>query len=133
MRRRRLFVYGSLREVSRRAALLSRRGQVIRVTPANLPGFRMLVSPLGDWPLLHRSPKSIVAGELLEGLTAADWRRLGRYEGSEYRLASVRVKIASGEWRSAYAYFPRRAKAGGRSWDFDHWRLRCYPEALAGR
>ncbi|MSO71192.1 MAG: gamma-glutamylcyclotransferase [Alphaproteobacteria bacterium] len=92
MRPRRLFVYGTLRDVKLREALLGRSAARVRIRPARLMGFRILRSPRGDWPVLRRSPKSRVIGECLEPLVAAQLRRLGRYEGVEYRLTVVRVR-----------------------------------------
>jgi len=62
---------------------------------------------------------------MLEPLLGADLRRLGRYEGIDYRLTVVRVRGAGSRWINAFAYLPRHAhKAGGRGWDFDLWRAR---------
>ena len=119
MRIRRLFVYGTLRDPELRARLLGKNAARLRVTPAELPGMRLLRSPRGDWPVLGRKRFGRVEGLLLERFSAQDLRRLGRYEENEYRLYRLRV-ITQRERRVwAFAYLPRRRPRAGSSWNFE--------------
>jgi gamma-glutamylcyclotransferase (GGCT)/AIG2-like uncharacterized protein YtfP len=124
MRPRRLFVYGTLRDAEILARLLGRRAARLLRMPAALRGFRLLHSRREDAPVLGRSARSIAFGEVLSPIVAGDLRRLGRYEGNEYRLAVVRVIGTGGRRISALAYLPRHTYSSGRGWDFLRWTAR---------
>ena len=87
-----LFVYGSLRDPCVRARLLGARSE-IEARPATLPGHRRIMVPDFDYPFVVPSrPGDAVDGDLLAGLTPADYATLDRYEDVDDGLY-VRVAV----------------------------------------
>jgi gamma-glutamylcyclotransferase (GGCT)/AIG2-like uncharacterized protein YtfP len=106
---RRLFSYGTLQFAAVMAALVRRSP---RRRPAVLPRHRVGLLAGRPWPGIAPAPAEATAGILYENLTLAELRRLDRYEGSDYRRATVRVQTLAGRCRS-WVYLPRRPLTWG--------------------
>jgi len=94
-----LFIYGSLRDPAVRARLLGRRTD-LTTGPAILHGHVRQRVPDFDYPfVLPAAPAAQVEGELLLGLSEADYALLDVYEDVEdglYRRAVVTVETPRG-------------------------------------
>jgi len=96
-----LFVYGSLIDDARVAALT---GERFRRAPGLLRGYRKLPSPLG-YPYIVVHPGGVVDGAVLHGVTPAALQAFDRYEeeGRLYRRVEVEVEI-DGHRERAFTY-----------------------------
>lgn len=75
-----LFVYGTLTDPSIRARVLGPNPH-ITVRPARLAGFRRVVVPGFEYPVIAAgAPGDRVEGQLLDGLTPEDYAILDGYE-----------------------------------------------------
>jgi gamma-glutamylcyclotransferase (GGCT)/AIG2-like uncharacterized protein YtfP len=94
-----LFIYGSLRDPGVRARLLGHRDG-LSTRPAVLRGYvRMLVPGFGYPFVVPAESAAQVEGDLLIGLTSADYAVLDEYEDVEdglYQRAVVVVETPSG-------------------------------------
>jgi gamma-glutamylcyclotransferase (GGCT)/AIG2-like uncharacterized protein YtfP len=101
-----LFIYGSLREPGVRARLLGDRAELV-ARPATLHGYRRLLVPDFDYPfVVPGATEDRVDGELLLGLTDADYAILDRYEDVDdglYARDGVTVQTPGGPV-GAWAY-----------------------------
>ena len=97
-----LFVYGTLMvpEVVRRLL-----GHELHMRPARLGGFSRFRVKEAVYPgIIVGAADDFVDGQLLSGMTQADWETLDRYEGNEYARRSVQVLGVDGEELLADAY-----------------------------
>ena len=93
-----LFVFGTLLDPVTRGRVLGRPLRVSETVPALLEGCERVQGRGRHYPVLIRDPGGIVDGLLLIKLSARERARLKTYEGSEYRLARVRVRaLCNGE------------------------------------
>ena len=101
-----LFVYGSLRDPRVRARLLGKRADLTTI-PAILRGYARQTVPGFDYPFIApATPDDDVEGEIILGLTEADYPILDRYEDVEdglYARTAVALETASGR-KVAWAY-----------------------------
>ena len=101
---RRLFCYGTLQSPAVMTAIV---GRSPRRRAAVLPGHQVARLAGRPWLGITISPAGTVSGTLYHDLTPAELRRLDRYEGTDYRRATVRVRMAAGRY-STWVYLPRR-------------------------
>ena len=96
-----LFVYGTLTDPQRVAALTGKRFAQVEAT---LSGFERVNSPLG-YPFILSSSEGHVAGALLLNIDAVSLVQLDAYEdeGGLYRRQAVTVQVA-GQEVSAMTY-----------------------------
>ena len=89
-----LFVYGTLLDPSVRARVLGVK-QEVTARPARLAGYRRLVIPGFEYPVIAAGePSDSVEGQLLDGLSHADYAVLDEYEDvAEGLYARVRVTV----------------------------------------
>jgi gamma-glutamylcyclotransferase (GGCT)/AIG2-like uncharacterized protein YtfP len=97
-----LFIYGSLRDPQVRARLLGDRDGLV-TRPATLHGYSRLMVPDFDHPFVvpgtPGTPEDRVDGDLLLGLTDADYAVLDQYEDVDdglYARAAVTVQTPDG-------------------------------------
>lgn len=113
-----LFVFGTLLDSRIRSRVLGRPERPREATPALLSGCERVWARGRRYPVLIRDPDSAVDGLLMTRLSARDRARLGVYEGTEYRLARVRVRaLGTGSkdvW--ARAFLARGLGATRRPW-----------------
>jgi len=118
----RLFFYGTLMDDEVRWLVV---GATVAVVAASAIGFRRVFVAGRDYPMLRRRAGRRVEGVLTGPLDGEAIRRLGVYEGREYRLRPILVKSGAERRLAAWAFFcPSGVAAESREWRFDHWRLR---------
>jgi gamma-glutamylcyclotransferase (GGCT)/AIG2-like uncharacterized protein YtfP len=103
-----LFVYGSLRDSDVRARVLGARSALVTIVPATLHGHARITAPGFAYPFLVPTDEeaSRVDGELLLGLTDADYVVLDAYEDTDdglYVRAEVTAETEDGGV-TAYTY-----------------------------
>jgi len=109
-----LFVYGTLADPAVRANVLGDRPNV-SARPAALVGYRRLRVPDFEYPLIGTGgPEDRVDGQLLGGLTVADYAILDQYEDvSDGLYARVRVTVTLEDGHGdAWAYVQGPALKG---------------------
>lgn len=87
-----LFVFGTLLDPITRGRVLGRPLRSADTVPALLYGCERVYARGHRYPVLVRDPNGVVDGLLILRLSARERARLGVYEGSQYRLARVRVR-----------------------------------------
>ena len=130
--RRLFFFYGVLMDADVLAVVIGRRPPTPR--PATLSGFRRVYRAGATYPILIRgAAKTDVDGQLVEGLSASDIRRLRAFEGPEYRLEKLTVQEPTGQGVMATVFLPRRGvSASTAAWSFPEWVRRHRLEYLHG-
>ncbi|MBW8271269.1 gamma-glutamylcyclotransferase family protein [Caldovatus aquaticus] len=113
----RLFLYGTLLDPRRLAALSGEARLARRAVPALLPGHRRVRLRGTPYPTLLPDPEAAVRGLLLPRVGAAALRRLAAYEGPPYRLAPVRVLTPRGPCRARAWLAPRWRADAARGWE----------------
>ena len=88
----RFFFYGTLLDPDVTAIVLGRRLPPQAFVPARLAGFVRRRAAGKGYPILVPR-RGTVRGRVVGGLTAADAGRLSAYEGPNYRLASLPVRL----------------------------------------
>jgi gamma-glutamylcyclotransferase (GGCT)/AIG2-like uncharacterized protein YtfP len=123
-----LFVYGSLLFPDVLQVLIDRDPER---EPAAVDGWRVVALPDVVYPTLIRDGDGFAAGDLLIGLTPAEWQTLDTFEASGYDLAPVRTR----DGQAAYTYAEPAADTNGRQpWDAQHFgtaHLTAYVERCA--
>lgn len=118
-----LFVFGSLRDSEVREVVLGRDAADIHALSAWLPGFRAVRLPDESYPVLMTAPGSSVVGELLSGLSAADFERIAFFENQEYRFEHCTVLLKDGARREALVCAEDQVEPGAREpWELESWR-----------
>jgi hypothetical protein len=121
----RFFFYGTLLDRDVAALVLGRRLPPQAFTPASLPGHSRWTVQGGSYPIAIPDLKGEVPGCIVGGLSARDVARLGAFEGSGYRVASLKVRTASGLTRvSVYEPIVQKLKPSDRPWDLTQWQRR---------
>ena len=90
----RFFFYGALLDRDVTALVLGRRLPPQAFAPAMLPGYSRWRVQGGSYPISIPDRKGEVAGAIVGGLSARDVARLAAFEGSGYRVASLKVRAA---------------------------------------
>lgn len=120
-----LFIFGTLMDEDVLSAVLGHVMPPRNREPAIARGWRRPVISGRTYPMLSPHPGGRVEGVLLRGLDERDRDRLDYYEGPEYRLGLVEVRLADGAKCSALAYLCLDNVAAERTeWRLDTWRLR---------
>lgn len=120
------FFYGTLMDPDVLAAAIGRRVRPARARPATLSGWRRVGLKGTPYPVVvPGAATDRVEGLLVTGLTAADVRRLERYEGAAYGIETVSVNASGGETMSANVFVPKKGVAAtDAAWDLETWRRR---------
>lgn len=119
-----LFLFGTLRDPELFAVVFGRRQETLVCRRAHLPGHAAMRVEGGDFPVLVARPACRQTGLLVEGLHPAEVARAVFYESSGYRLAPVRLRLASGT-ATARAFLPTgRLPASGARWHLAAWQRR---------
>ena len=118
----RYFFYGSLADPDVLGLVLGRPRP--RLAPASLAGWRRWRVAGACYPLIVPAPGETVAGAVAD-VSPAEARRLARYEGDDYILRALSVRLASGAPSTALVFLPRPDLAhAGEPWDPELWRRR---------
>jgi len=121
----RFFFYGTLLDRDVTALVLGRRLPPQAFAPAMLPGYSRWRVQGGSYPISIPDRKGEVAGAIVGGLSARDVARLAAFEGSGYRVASLKVRAASGLTRvSVFEPLVQKLKPTNRPWDLVLWQRR---------
>lgn len=121
----RFFFYGTLLDRDVAALVLGRRLPPRAFTPASLPGHSRWRVQGGSYPIAIPDRKGEVPGCIVGGLSADDVARLTAFEGSGYRVASLKVRTAGGLTRvSVYEPIVQKLKPSNRRWDLTQWQRR---------
>jgi gamma-glutamylcyclotransferase (GGCT)/AIG2-like uncharacterized protein YtfP len=107
--RARLFLYGTLLDPARFAAVAGSAAPLRAGRPAVLRGMRRVALRGAPWPTLVADTRGAVAGRVVQ-VGPAMLRRLSRYEGPPYRLCPV-VPRAGGRAVPAFAWIAPRGRA----------------------
>lgn len=113
----RLFLYGTLLDPRRLAAMSGEARLARRAVPALLPGHRRVRLRGTPYPTLLPDRDAAVRGLLLPHLGPRALRRLAAYEGPPYRLAPVRVLTPRGPCRALAWLAPRWRADAAHGWD----------------
>ncbi len=120
----RYFFYGTLMDRLVLAAVIGR----LPPKPgraAILDGYLRVFRQGRSYPVLVPAAEESVAGLLVEGLGEGDARRLDAFEGSDYLLREMPVRLARGRHVPALMFMPRPwVPASPRTWSPEDWRRR---------
>jgi len=105
----RLFLYGTLLDPARFAAVAGSAAPLRAGRAALLRGMRRVVLRGTPWPTLVADRRGAVTGRVV-GVGPRMLRRLSAYEGCPYRLCRVGVRVA-GRLRPALAWIAPRGRA----------------------
>lgn len=127
-----MFFFGTLMDGDVRDAVLGHPIPTDALEPAWLSGWKRVAIPGRTYPMLIPHPTGKVEGCLVQGLGEMDRRRLDHYEGPEYRLGRVMVRLPrSGQMAEAATYLcPAGMTPGREEWRLDSWRMRHKRAAL---
>ena len=89
----RFFFYGTLLDPDVTAIVLGRRLPPSAFVPATLSGFVRRRAAGKGYPILVERRGGTVPGMVVGGLTRADAARLSAYEGPNYRVSSLPVRL----------------------------------------
>jgi hypothetical protein len=127
------FFYGTLRDADVLCAVIGRSIDRLTVEPADLSGFRCVFRRGASYPVLRVAAGAMTPGDLVSGLTARELRRLVAYEGRDYRLARLAVRLRDGRVRPALVFMPKDSSLASRTpWSFAAWQKRDKGAFLAG-
>jgi hypothetical protein len=121
----RFFFYGTLLDRDVTALVLGRRLPPAAFAPAALPGHARRRVKGASYPIAVRDPRSEVVGAIVDGLSARDVARLAAFEGSRYRIALLKVRIAGMlSTVSVFAPLEERFQPTSGSWELASWQRR---------
>ena len=129
----RFFFYGTLLDGDVRRLVLGERAPTL-VEPARLDGWRRMTLEGVDYPVIVPAVGGVVEGAVARGLDATGHARLVRYEGPDYVLAEVEVRLDAGSRGLAVNVFvprPGFRVIGRPGWDLVRWQRRVKPRFLA--
>ena len=129
----RFFFYGTLLDRDVAALVLGRRLPPTTFVPAVLPGYSRWRVQGGSYPISVPDRKGEVPGAIVGGLRARDVARLAAFEGSGYRIATLKVKV--GEATTSVSVFEpivSKLKPTKKPWDLALWQRRD-KRAFVGR
>ena len=113
-----LFFYGTLCHAPLLAAVL---GRAAEVEPASLPGYAVMWSADGPWPMIRAAAGGSAEGVLLRGASAEDVARLDFYEGG-FGYVTRDLPLAQGLSKaSARVYLPPEGASVAGPWDLAEW------------
>jgi gamma-glutamylcyclotransferase (GGCT)/AIG2-like uncharacterized protein YtfP len=122
-RPRRYFFYGTLMDRRVLEAVIGRPPP--RAARASLDGHRRMLRQGASYPVLVAVAGGAVHGVLVAGLGEGDARRLEAFEGSDYVLREMPVRLAHGRCVPALVFMPAPfLAAAAEPWLPDEWRRR---------
>jgi gamma-glutamylcyclotransferase (GGCT)/AIG2-like uncharacterized protein YtfP len=121
----RYFFYGTLMDRMVLALVLGHTPPPAAAKPASLDGYRRVFRSGASYPVLVPAPGEVVAGIVVEGLGQGDRRRLEAFEGRDYVLREMAVRVGRGGLAPARVFMPRpRLPVSETPWTPADWRRR---------
>jgi gamma-glutamylcyclotransferase (GGCT)/AIG2-like uncharacterized protein YtfP len=121
----RFFFYGTLIEPEILHAVLNRTVHPALRRTAVLHGYRRVYRKGASYPVLAADAASEVEGIVVSALTAPDVALLTAYEGAEYEIRELPVRISRDGLVLAKVFLPRAACEASRvPWVLEEWRWR---------
>ncbi|MGE5537198.1 MAG: gamma-glutamylcyclotransferase family protein [Gemmatimonas sp.] len=111
-----LFVYGTLLDPARRAAVFGAPPRSADVRPAVLIGHRRVFARGRRYPVVVRARAAEVPGLLVPRMSASACRRVLIYEGSDYRRIRMRVRGVGPRPTLVWVFVGRTLGATRRAW-----------------
>ncbi len=126
-----MFFFGTLMDGDVLAAVLGRPVAPESMEPARLRGWRRVGIAGRSYPMLTPHATGTVDGLLVHGLDERDRNRLDCYEGPEYRVVLLTVRLRDGREMTAETYLCQPGIVASRGeWRLETWRLRHKRSAL---
>lgn len=119
------FFYGTLLDPDVMTLVIGRRLPPSAFEHAVLPRHARRRGKGVAYPVVVRDPAGRVPGVVVGGLTSRDVARLAAYEGSGYRIAQLRVRVA-GELERVSVFEPivTRLQPSRFPWSYAQWKAR---------
>jgi hypothetical protein len=111
-----LFVYGTLIDPATRAAVFGAPQRSGSGRVARLVGYRRVYARGRRYPVLVRNRTAVTEGLLIARVNGRAWGRLFAYEGTEYRIARLRVRTDGRHPVLARVFLPRALGDTSRDW-----------------
>ncbi len=128
-----LFVYGTLMDDDVLGRVVGRPVPASRIGVAFVDGFRRVYVKGSYFPILIEADGATVEGRLITGLGAQAVQRLTRFEGRQFQLKRLTVRLAHGRTADAECFLPvAGVDHTDDDWDLDTWRRR-HKRAYLGR
>jgi hypothetical protein len=129
----RFFFYGTLRDRDLLALVLGRPVARDALKPAVLRDWCRHPARGKSYPVLVRQRGATTMGDVLDGVSASEQRRLTIYEGEGYRLTRAFATVDGAAGPRAVLLFARSAKgppALDGDWSLDEWRAQHKAHAM---
>lgn len=129
----RFFFYGTLRDRDLLSLVLGRPVARDALRPAVLRDWRRHPARGKTYPILMRERGAITSGDVLDGVSAGEQRRLVIYEGEGYRLTRVFATIDGAATPLGVKLFVPSGKAPPAlegEWSLDEWRVQHKARAI---
>lgn len=121
----RFFFYGTLTDPEILRAVLRRSVNPAQRRKAVLHGYRRVYRLGACYPVLVAHPTGQVDGIVVSVLTTRDVALLSAYEGPDYELRELAVRLAGGRLVWANVFVPTSAcEASSEIWKPEEWRRR---------
>jgi len=120
-----LFVYGTLMDADVLNRVVGRPVPPGRIGAAFVDGYRRVYVKGSYFPILIAAEGATVEGRLITGLGAQAVTRLTRFEGRQFHLQRLTVRLAKGRTADAECFMPTAGvPATDDDWDPEIWRRR---------
>jgi len=120
-----LFVYGTLMDEDVLNRVVGRPVPPARIGAAFVDGYRRVTVKGNYFPILIEAEGGSVEGRLITGLGAQAVARLSRFEGRQFHLRRLTVRLAKDRAAEAECFMPVAGiPATDGDWDPETWRRR---------
>lgn len=128
----RFFFYGTLRDRDLLSLVLGHPVGRDALRPAVLLDWRRCAARGVTYPILVRERGATTEGDVLDGVSVPERRRLSIYEGEGYRLARVFATIDGSTPRGTLLFVPSGDAPPplDQDWSLDEWRARHKARAI---
>ncbi|MGI9303504.1 MAG: gamma-glutamylcyclotransferase family protein [Gammaproteobacteria bacterium] len=128
----RYFFFGTLMDPDVSELVLGRILAPRQTRSARLEGYRRVLAVEEPLPVLQAAAGEHVSGIIVEGLTEDDRARIAFFEGSDYVVEALPVRLENGEPVEARVHLASNLDVFEETpWDFARWRADHKPKFLA--